>query len=171
MSDPYTGEIRIFAGPFAPQGWHFCDGTLLSVTQHEDLYSLLGMQFGGSGHDSFALPDMRGRVPVHIGDGPGLDKYITGQDGGTETVQLTADQLPKHSHNLMASTLEANEPDARDNLPAKSYEDVFADDAPNVQLRPDSISSVGGGQGHDNISPYLCLNYIICLAGIKPEKA
>ena len=171
MSDAYTGEIRIFAGPFAPEGWHFCDGSALSISVYGDLYGVIGMQYGGFGHDSFLLPDLRGRVPVNIGDGPGTEPLTTGQAGGAETVPLTADQLPRHSHGLMATTYDANEPLPRGNVPAKSYEDVYADDDPDTPLRPDCMSSAGGGKAHDNISPYLCVNYIICLSGVKPEKA
>jgi microcystin-dependent protein len=170
MSEPFVGEIRMFAGNFAPRGWAFCDGQLLAVSQNDALFSLFGTIYGGDGRTTFALPDLRGRIPIHAGQGPGLSQRRLGSTGGVETVTLTVNQLPSHSHQLKASSQVANTPNPETNVLANAassdpYEEV-ADEA----LAAGSITSVGGSQSHTNLMPFLCINFIVALFGIYPSR-
>ena len=173
MSEPFVGEIKMFAGNFAPRGWSFCDGQLLAVSQNDALFSLLGTIYGGDGRTTFGLPDLRGRIPVHAGTGPGLSQRRLGAKFGSENETLTVNQLPGHTHNLQASSQAASGGAAAGNVPAQSTVGVYLQ-APNpasiFQLRDPSIGSVGGSQQHNNIMPYLCINFIIALVGIYPSR-
>lgn len=168
MAQPYVGEIRIFAGNFAPAGWMFCEGQLLPISENEVLFQLIGTTYGGDGESTFALPDMRGRIPVHQGNG-----FILAETGGAEEITLTVNQIPAHSHALLATsdaaTATAPGPSvtlARNTNPAIS---PYGTDNPSVNLSPSAIGPVGGSQPHTNFQPYLCVNYIISLFGIFPS--
>jgi microcystin-dependent protein len=174
VSEPFLGEIRIFPYNFAPRGWAFCQGQLLAISQNTALFSLLGTTYGGNGITTFGLPDLRGRVAVHTGQGPGLSPYDLGQAGGTETVTLTSLQLAPHTH--AANCLNANgnqyQPnnavwaiDAGQN-PQYGTTKAAGTMAPNI-IGP---SGSGGGQPHNNIQPYQTLNYVVALQGIFPQR-
>ena len=173
MSEPFVGEIRMFAGNFAPRGWAFCDGQLLAVSQNDALFSLLGTIYGGDGRTTFGLPDMRGRVPVHAGTGPGLSPRRLGAMIGTESVTLISNQLPAHSHAMMASSDIGNAPNPDDNTlaAATSIDPYIANDTPNTVLNANAVTSVGSSQSHTNMMPFLCVNFIIALFGIYPSRA
>jgi microcystin-dependent protein len=165
MAQPYVGEIRMFGGNFAIAGWAFCDGSLLPISENETLFQLIGTTFGGDGESTFALPDLRGRVPIHQGNG-----FVVGEAGGTEEVTLTVQQIPAHTHPLLvnASGGTANNPTNND-LAASPTIDMYREAAPTVALAANAIGSVGGSQPHTNFQPYLCINFIISLFGIFPS--
>jgi microcystin-dependent protein len=167
MSTSYIGEIRIFAGTFAPVGWSFCDGSIIPISENETLYNLIGTTYGGDGQQTFALPDLRGRVPIHQGTG-----YVIGSKAGTEQVTLAANQLPAHTHALAATQNAGNQPSPVGFLPAaNNVVKLYSSEAPNTALAPASIlPSVGGNQPHENRQPYLCVNFIISLYGLYPSQ-
>lgn len=173
MSNPYIGEIRMFAGNFAPSGWAFCDGSLLSIANYEALYQLIGTTYGGDGVNTFALPDLRSRVPLHQGTGPGSSTYVLGQNGGGETVTLTATQLPAHVHTAQGSSDvgTTNSPGAGVWAAQPLVEQFQPTPTPGESMNPASIAaSTGGGQPHDNMLPYLGINFIISLFGVFPSQ-
>ena len=180
MSDPFLGEIRIFAGNFAPRGWQFCDGTLLSIAQDSALYALLGTTYGGDGVTTFGVPDLRGRVPVHQGTGPGLTTRVIGQKLGQETVTLTAAELPAHTHAAYASTTPAtldgpaNAVAGTVNPTASQYSfyvnTVGTSTATLAPLAATSVTSAGNSEPHDNLMPTTTLSYIISREGIFPSR-
>jgi microcystin-dependent protein len=167
MSDPFYGEIRMFAGTFAPERWGLCDGQLLPISQNDALFSLLGTTYGGDGETTFGLPDLRGRVPVHVGTGRELSPRPLGQQGGTETETLTVSQLPAHTHDLPASANQGSSPNPVGKVFARPQAAAYADDVVTA-LHSASISSVGGGRSHENMMPYLCVSFIIALFGVTP---
>ncbi|HOW64816.1 MAG TPA: tail fiber protein [Candidatus Paceibacterota bacterium] len=165
MAQPYVGEIRMFGGNFAPAGWMFCEGQLLPISENETLFQLIGTTYGGDGESTFALPDLRGRIPIHQGNG-----FILAETGGAEEITLTAQQIPAHAHPLLGADLPANDPNPGNSLPAESARvSFYQSSAPNTPLAPASISSVGGSQPHTNFQPYLCVSFIISLFGIFPS--
>lgn len=171
MSEPFVGEIRMFAGNFAPRGWAFCDGQLLAVSQNDALFSLLGTIYGGDGRTTFGLPDLRGRIPLHQGTGPGLSQRRLGSKGGAEKETLTTNQLASHSHDLMANTAAATgaAPQGKvlaDPTPARIYEAL----AQNASAATTAIANTGGSRSHSNLMPTLCVNFIIALFGIYPSR-
>ena len=167
MAQPYVGEIRMFAGNFAPAGWMFCEGQLLPISDNETLFTLIGTTYGGDGESTFALPDLRGRIPIHQGNG-----FILAETGGTEEITLTVNQIAAHSHPLLATTNVANQSSPLNNVLAQSSTaDLYIEDIPNVNLAPTSIGAVGGSQPHTNFQPYLCINFIISLFGIFPPPS
>lgn len=169
MAQPYVGEIRMFAGNFAPAGWMFCDGSLLPIAENETLFTLIGTSYGGDGQSTFALPDLRGRIPVHQGNGA-----ILAETGGTEAVTLTVQQIPVHSHPLMGTVNAATTNAPQGNVLATSTGSTifpYGTDQPTTNLGPSSIGPAGGSQPHTNVQPYLCINYIISLFGIFPSQA
>ncbi len=169
MSEPYVGEIRIFAGNFAPSGWMFCSGQLLSIPSYSTLFSLIGTTYGGNGTSTFALPDLRGRVPIHMGQGPGFSNYVIGQNGGAEQVTLTLDQIPSHTHIPIGnSTGGSNNPS--NNYWASSNAKAYSAGPGNTTMNGSAIGSAGGSQPHDNMLPFLGLNFIISLLGIFPSQ-
>lgn len=171
MSEPFIGQIVMFAGNFAPRGWAFCNGQLLAIAQNTALFSILGTTYGGNGQTTFALPDLRGRVPVHPGQGPGLSNYSLGQSGGAESVTLNAAQLPPHNHSVACSSDDATSGDPNANFPSAFTQKIYANAAtPGRFMNGGVISPVGGGQPHTNIQPYLCVNFIIALEGIFPSR-
>jgi microcystin-dependent protein len=166
MSDPYVGEIRIFAGNFAPAGWMFCEGQLLPISENETLFNLIGTTYGGDGQSTFALPDLRGRIPLHQGSG-----FILAEQGGVESVTLTVSQVPAHSHAFLASSNNATTANAAGRVLAQTptYTPYFSGPA-DQPLAPNSVGATGGSQPHDNFQPYLCVNFIISLFGIFPSQ-
>lgn len=174
MSDPFIGEIRMFAGSFAPRGWSFCSGQLLSISQNDALFSLLGTTYGGDGRTTFGLPDLAGRVPLHFGQGIGQSNRRLGEKGGEEEVALSVGEIPAHTHSLRATSADASDRSPSDNLLAKSTAGrnmyVFADQN-NLQMNGAAVSSIGSNRKHDNIAPYLCVSFIISLFGLYPSRS
>lgn len=165
MAQPYVGEIRMFAGNFAPAGWMFCEGQLLPISENETLFQLIGTTYGGDGQSTFALPDLRGRLPLHQGNG-----FVLAETGGAEEITLTVNQIPAHSHPLLASTSVANQSSPANNVVAQSTSaDLYIEDTPAANMAATAIGSVGGSQPHTNFQPYLCVNHIISLFGIFPS--
>jgi microcystin-dependent protein len=168
MAQPFVSEIRQFAGNFAPSGWAFCDGQLLPINQNETLFALIGTTYGGDGTTNFAVPDLRGRVPMHFGAGPGLTARAPGARGGVEEVTLTALQTPAHTHALIASTGAGNLNNPTNALVADGPALAFLDAAPDTNLSPITAAPVGGSQPHENRMPYLVITFIISLTGAMP---
>lgn len=165
MAQPYVGEIRMFAGNFAPAGWMFCEGQLLPISENETLFQLLGTTYGGDGQSTFALPDLRGRLPLHQGNG-----FILAETGGAEEITLTVSQIPAHSHALLASASPGTSANPQNNMLASSPSvTVFIEDAPAANLSALAMAPVGGSQPHTNFQPYLCVNFIISLFGLFPS--
>ena len=165
MAQPYVGEIRMFAGNFAPAGWMFCEGQLLPISENETLFQLIGTTYGGDGESTFALPDLRGRIPIHQGNG-----FILAETGGAEETTLTVSQIPAHSHPFLASTAIATQSVPTNNVVAQSSAaDLYIEDNPDTNLSPVAIGPVGGSQPHTNFQPYLCVDFIISLFGIFPS--
>lgn len=167
------GEIRLFAGNFPPRNWAFCNGQLLSIAQNTALFSILGTTYGGDGRTTFALPDLRSRVPIHAGQGPGLSNYNLGQTGGAENVTLTQNQLPAHNHGVNAVAQGGNQASPAGNLPAVESTGTsldYSNAAATGQMSPGMIANTGGGQPVSVVQPYQCLNYIIALFGIFPSR-
>jgi microcystin-dependent protein len=166
MAQPYVGEIRMFAGNFAPAGWMFCEGQLLPISENETLFQLIGTTYGGDGESTFALPDLRGRIPIHQGNG-----FILAETGGAEEITLTVSQIPAHSHPLLASTAGGNINFPGGNLTGESAAvKIYISDPPNGNMSPSAIGPVGGSQPHTNFQPYLCVDFIISLFGIFPSQ-
>jgi microcystin-dependent protein len=168
MSQPYVGEIRLFAGNFAPAGWYACDGSLLPISENETLFQLIGTTYGGDGQNTFALPDLRGRVPVHQSA-----SSTVGQAGGVEQITLTAAQIPNHAHALLGSTAAASSTSPSGAVPATQAEVTalaYGTDAPLTTMSPQVLQQAGGGQPHDNMQPYVCITFIISAFGIFPSQ-
>lgn len=172
MQNPTLGTIMIFAGAFAPKGWAFCDGQLLSLSQNQALFSLLGTMYGGDGKTTFAVPDLRGRAPIHFGQGAGLNMYKQGQSGGSETVVLSVQQLPAHNHSVavQVSSQTATSDDPAGNVLAKGSLDFGPSNVANGRYGGVKETTVGGGQPVSVRSPYLAVNYIIATQGIFPSR-
>ena len=170
MSDPFIGEIRMFAGSFAPRGWALCDGTLLAISQYDALFSLLGTIYGGDGRTTFGLPDLRGRIPVHNGTGPGLPARPIGQKSGQENTTLTVTNLPSHTHQLNVTEDDADETQPSGMVQAQTAEDSYSAFSI-VETVSAAVSATGGSQPHSNVQPFLCINFIISLAGIYPSRS
>ncbi len=170
MSTPFIGEIRMFGGNFVPRGWAFCDGQLLAIAQNDVLFALIGTTYGGDGQTTFSLPDLRGRIPVHAGQGPGLSGYVLGQQAGVETVTLTQQQLPVHSHAAQAQSGPGNQAAPSGGVWASSGQNQFSGGAPNSPMGSSAIRPVGGSQPHDNVAPYQALSFIIALEGVFPQQ-
>lgn len=174
MSDPFLGEIRIFAGNFAPRYWAYCDGQLIPVSQNDALFSLLGTQYGGDGRTTFALPDMRGRIPVHMGTGAGLTPRHIGSSFGTEQETLTVMELAQHSHSLMCTPENGSSTSpvgkVYGGVTDAEFEFYGTQEGDSAQLAEDVMTEAGGSQAHTNIMPYNCINFIICTNGIYPSR-
>lgn len=171
MAQPYVGEIRMFGGNFAPLGWQFCDGSLMPISEYETLFNLIGTTYGGDGQQTFAVPDMRGRVPVHMGNGGG-GTYQIGEMGGVESVTLTQQQIPVHTHAYIASSAIANTASPQNNFISQPNQVLAyrSNTAVSAALGAQSIGNTGGNQPHDNIQPYLCISFIISLYGVYPSQ-
>lgn len=169
---PYVGQIMAFGGNYAPQGWALCDGSLLSIDQYQVLFTLIGTTYGGDGQTTFALPDLRGRAALHQGQGPGLSSYSLGQAGGAEAVTLTVGQLPPHSHPVLGNSGAGTSPNPSGAVWAGSPVSVYtAGAAANAAMNATAVSASGGSQPHDNMLPFLTLNFCIALEGIYPSQS
>jgi microcystin-dependent protein len=165
MAQPYVGEIRMFAGNFAPAGWMFCEGQLLPISEYETLFNLIGTTYGGDGQSTFALPDLRGRLPLHQGNG-----VILAETGGAEEITLTVSQIAAHSHPILASSATASQTTPQNNvLATPTVPDLYRPSPGDTPLAAQTIGSVGGSQPHTNFQPYLCVDFIISLFGIFPS--
>jgi microcystin-dependent protein len=171
MSQPFIGEIRMFGGSFAPAGWAFCDGQLQPISQNDALFTLLGTTYGGDGQETFGIPNLQSRTPVHQGQGPGISQnYILGEAAGVESVTLTTQQIPVHNHALVASTNPANQIAGTGGILAAAVSQSYMFAAPpDVTLNAQTLTPVGGSQPHDNLQPYLVVSFIISLFGIFPR--
>jgi microcystin-dependent protein len=167
MAQPYIGEIRMFAGNFAPAGWQFCEGQLLPISENETLFNLIGTTYGGDGQSDFALPDLRGRIPIHQGSG-----FVLAETGGAEEITLTVSQIPGHAHPLLGKASAANDPNPGGRVLAESLlVSRYQSGAPTAAMAAGSVSSVGGSQPHTNFQPYLCVDFIISLFGLWPSTS
>jgi microcystin-dependent protein len=164
MAQPYVGEIRMFAGNFAPAGWMFCEGQLLPISENETLFQLIGTTYGGDGQENFALPDLRGRIPIHQGNG-----FTLAQTGGAEEITLTQQQIPAHSHPWLASEAAATALTPLNNMPAEASKRFYVVPSSVSAMAPQAIPTTGGSQPHTNFQPYLCVDFIISLFGIFPS--
>jgi microcystin-dependent protein len=167
MAQPYVGEIRMFGGNFAPAGWMFCEGQLLPISEQETLFNLIGTTYGGDGQSTFALPDLRGRVPLHFGNG-----FTLAQTGGVESVLLTKPQIPSHTHPfVVVGGQRGTQATPAGNLPAQSFSVTpWIEDSVGSTFNDPAITSTGGSQPHDNFQPYLCVDFILSLFGIFPSQ-
>ncbi len=173
MSDPFIGEIALFGGNFAPRGWAFCDGQLLPIAQNTALFSILGTTYGGDGRTTFGLPDLRGRVPMQPGNGPGLSPRRLGERAGVEEVTLSAQQIPSHSHAANCVTPAGNSNDAAGKFwadDAGAASATYHGGPANATMNAGAIGNTGGSQAHTNVQPFLCVNFIIALVGIFPSR-
>lgn len=170
MSSPFLGQLLLFAGNFPPRGWAMCNGQLLSIAQNTALFSLLGTTYGGNGVSTFALPDLRGRVPLHLGQGPGLQDRVMGEASGVEAVTLIQQNMPAHSHTLAASSGIATTNTPAGNLIPTGQSRTFATGAAGATMSPQSIGTTGNSLPHENMQPYLVLNWVIALQGIFPSR-
>jgi microcystin-dependent protein len=167
VSDPYIGEIRMFGGSFAPAGWAFCDGQTMPISENDALFTLIGTTYGGDGQETFALPDLQGRVPIHQGNG-----FVLGQQAGVESVTLTTQQLPIHSHAWLASQDQGGTTNPPGNVAASipGGGSVYIQDSASVAMNPQSLQPQGGSQPHENMQPFLVISFIISLFGIFPQQ-
>jgi microcystin-dependent protein len=169
MAQPYVGEIRLFAGNFPPVGWMFCDGTPLPISENETLFQLIGTTFGGDGESTFQLPNLQSRIPIHMGTGAEAT-YILGETGGVEQVTLTQNQIPIHTHPFLTSGEGGSTSNPGGALPATGVTVYRGAQPPNVPMNAGAITASGGSQPHDNMQPFLCINYIISLFGLFPSQ-
>lgn len=181
MSQPYVGEIRMFGGNFAPAGWVFCDGRLLAISDNDVLFNLIGTTYGGDGQTTFAVPDLRGRLPIHQGTGSGLSTYTIGQSGGVENVTLTSQQIAQHGHVLYGADTLGTTQNPTGAVPAQynkrpagggtgAVEPGYAPAGNTVNMAANALSGGGGNQPHENTHPFLCVSFIISLFGIFPSQ-
>lgn len=165
MAQPYLGELRMFAGNFAPAGWMFCEGQTLAISENETLFNLIGTTYGGNGQSTFQLPDLRGRIPIHQGNG-----FTLAGTGGAEEITLTINQIPAHTHALLATTNPGSDPSPANCLPAESSAaSLYQSSAPSLPMAANAVGPVGGSMPHDNFQPYLCVSFIISMFGIYPS--
>ena len=176
MGQPYIGEIRMFGGSFAPAGWAMCQGQLMPISENDTLFNLIGTTSGGDGQETFGIPDLQGRLPIHQGTGPGLSNFVIGQEGGTENVTLTTQQMPSHRHTPMANNTGGTTASPTgaifsdlNTTVTTGYLTPFDGNQPQVALNNATIGPDGGSQPHTNIQPTLCLTYIISLFGVYPS--
>jgi microcystin-dependent protein len=174
MGQPYVGEIRMFGGNFAPVGWMFCAGQPLPIAEYETLFTLIGTTYGGDGQETFNLPNLAGRLPIHQGTNSGTGTtFVIGESAGVESVTLNTQQIPSHTHPLLATSDVASVNAPANNLLGATTAATtlaYGTDNPKVTLAPGSISLVGGNQPHENMQPYLCVSFIISLFGIFPSQ-
>lgn len=165
MSQPFTGEIRMFAGSFAPVGWAFCNGQLLPIAGNEALFQLIGTTYGGDGQANFALPNLQSRIPIHVGQG-----HVLGETGGTETVTLTTNQIPAHSHVPQGNSGSGNQSSPANGVWAASSLNEYTASAADTNMNAAAILPDGGSQPHENLMPYLAISFIIALVGVFPSQ-
>jgi microcystin-dependent protein len=171
MGEPFVGEVRMFGGNFAPAGWAFCQGQLMPISENDTLFNLIGTIYGGDGQETFGLPDLQGRVPVHMGQGPGISQtYQIGQVAGVESVTLNVNQIPIHNHAVVASNDLANSNSPNSSILAQSTQVLmYTQDTANKFMAPTALSPAGGSQPHENMQPYLVISFIISLFGVYPS--
>lgn len=172
MSNPFIGEIRMFGGTFAPAGWAMCQGQLMAIAQNDTLFALIGTTYGGDGQETFGIPDLQGRAPVHMGQGPGISQtYQLGEKAGLESVTLTTNQNPIHNHAVVTSTALANSSDPTNQLYAQSTQIlVYTQDVATKFFAPTSMQPAGASQPHDNMQPFLVITFILSLFGVFPSQ-
>ena len=170
MSEPFLAEVRIVGFNFAPRGWAFCDGQILPINQNQSLYSLLGTTYGGDGRTSFALPDMRGRTPIHVGNSNGGATHTLGQKSGEETHTLAANEMPQHSHTPIGSSETVNAQDPAGNWVGSNAGAPYHSIGTAVNMAPGTLANAGAGQAHENMQPWLALNFCIALQGLFPSR-
>ena len=171
MGEPYVGEIRMFAGNFAPVGWMLCEGTPLAISENEVLFQLIGTTYGGDGEETFNLPNLASRIPIHMGTGPDGTTYQIGEMDGSEEVTLSTQQIPSHNHAFLASAVTATTRDPVPNFStARAAGDAFVQNLSAVQLVNTAVVPIGGNQPHENTQPFLCINFIIALYGVYPSQ-
>jgi microcystin-dependent protein len=168
MSDPFLGEIRMFGGNFAPSGWAFCNGALMPISENDALFTLIGTTYGGDGQSTFALPNLQSRVPIHVGPG-----FVLGQAGGTESVTLTINQIPSHTHVPQANNAAGNQVSPQNGVWASTNPSLnqYSNVAPTLNMDPGALGQTGGSQPHDNMVPFLAVNFILSLFGIFPQQS
>jgi microcystin-dependent protein len=163
--EPFIGQVFMFAGNFSPKGYAFCNGQLLPISQNQALFSLLGTTYGGNGQTTFALPDLRGRIPVHAGNG-----FVQGQTSGETTHTLTTNEMPAHTHLPSGASATGTQRSPQNTVWAASTSPTFSDSAPNTTMAPQALAQTGGNQPHDNMPPYQVVNFIIALIGVFPSR-
>ena len=170
MGEPYVGEIRMFGGNFAPNGWMFCEGQTLPISENEVLFQLIGTTYGGDGQETFNLPNLASRVPIHMGTAKGGTSYQLGENDGTEQVTLTAQQTPIHTHPLLASTQTGTDksPTGRVTDQTSGGPEIYIEESTDQPMAANAIGTAGGSQPHENCQPFLCINFIISLFGVFP---
>src|SRR5258706_3020914 len=172
MSQPYIGEIRMFGGTFAPAGWAMCNGQLMPISENDTLFNLIGTTYGGDGQETFALPNLQSRVPIHAGQGPGISQtYQLGETFGVESVTVTTQQTPIHNHAFLCSLNLTNTSDPTNQVVAQSTQiNMFTEDVANKQMNAATLQPQGGSQPHENMSPFLAISFILSLFGIFPTQ-
>jgi microcystin-dependent protein len=165
MSQPFVGEIRMFGGNFAPAGWAFCDGALAPISENETLFQLIGTTYGGDGQSTFAMPDLRGRLTMHVGNG-----HTLAEMGGVENVTLTTNQIPIHTHAPLSVSGNGNQATPQNGVWAGAAASLYSSSAPNLAMNPSLVGNTGGSQPHDNMMPFLCISFIISLFGVFPSQ-
>jgi microcystin-dependent protein len=171
MPEPYVGEIRMFAGNFAPAGWMFCEGQTLPISENDVLFTLIGTTYGGDGESTFNLPNLASRVPLHMGTGPDGTTYQIGEMAGTEQETLTVQQIPNHTHPYTVTNAVAQATNPTGSVVGQSTQaTLYIDDVPNAAMSPLAIGPAGGSQPHENTQPFLCINFIISLFGVFPSQ-
>jgi microcystin-dependent protein len=170
MAQPYVGEIRMFAGNFAPAGWAFCDGQVMPISENDTLFTLIGTTYGGDGQETFGLPNLQSRIPLHMGTGSSGTAYQIGESGGVESVTLSTQQIPSHTHPFLVSGDAGSQSSPGGSVPATGVTVYRAAQPANVPMNANAVTPAGGSQPHDNMQPFLCINYIISLFGVFPTQ-
>ncbi|MEO8135993.1 MAG: tail fiber protein [Betaproteobacteria bacterium] len=172
MGEPFIGEIRMFGGNFPPAGWALCQGQLMAISQNDTLFTLIGTTYGGDGQETFGIPDLQGRCPMHAGQGPGISQtYQLGEKAGVESVTLGTNQIPIHTHGFLASTGVASSLTPTNQIVAQSAQRaIYYEDTSTTNLAANSLAPAGGSQPHENMQPFLCINFIISLFGVFPSQ-
>ncbi len=170
MSNPFIGEIRMFAGSFAPAGWAFCSGQTIPISENDALFTLIGTTYGGDGQETFNLPNLASRIPMHMGAGPDGVTYQIGEAAGVESVTLTTQQIPIHTHQLLASNTTAGTQSPGGNVAAQGAGQIYTSADSPITMPANSVTPTGGSQPHDNLQPYLCISFIISLFGRFPNQ-
>lgn len=170
MADPFLSEIKIVGFNFAPRGWAFCDGQLLAISQNQSLFALLGTTYGGDGRTTFGLPDLRGRTPIHYGQGPGLTQRHLGSKDGEENHTLSVDEIPQHNHAVNASSMDGNTTQPKGNILAATPAQTYRDPTSLISLDSGSLTNSGSGGSHNNMQPYMAVSFCIALQGIFPSR-
>jgi microcystin-dependent protein len=168
---PFIGEIRMFAGNFAPQGWMFCEGQTIPISENDALFTLIGTMYGGDGEETFQLPNLQSRIPIHFGTGPDGNTYQQGEMSGVEQVTLSGQQIPIHTHAMLGTSNAANTGNPANKVIAQSASTTYMIVSdPTVQMNAVAVTPIGGSQPHENCQPFLCINYIISLYGVFPSQ-